>query len=114
MIRLIALLVLLPAISAHAGQRCTAPPLAESPFLRGTMTTWTPREDLQFRWRCDAYVLNVNLSGAHEFRITDARFGGSINFGAASAQPLQADRPLALAKGRSPNLHFTFGGEHAV
>jgi len=114
MIRFVACVIALLAVSAHADPHCVAPPLAEAPFLRGTMTTWTPREDLQFRWRCNAYVLNVNLSGAHEFRITDARFGGSINFGAVSPRPLQTDRTLALAKGPSANLHFEFRGEQEL
>src|SRR5258708_491097 len=107
MIRFVATVLLLAA-SAHADEHCASPPLAEPLFLRGTMTTWTPREDLQFRWRCDAYVLNVDLTGAYEFRITDARFGGNINFGAAMTQPLQLDRPTALANGLSSNLRFEF------
>lgn len=114
MIRFVAVATVLFAVSAQADEHCAAPPLAEPPFLRGTMTTWTPREDLQFRWRCNAYELNVNLTGAHEFRITDARFGGGINFGAASRRPLQPDRPAALAKGPSANLHFDFRGEQAL
>ena len=100
--------------SAVSAERCVAPPISEPLFLRGTMTIWTPREDLQFAYRCNAYVLNVDLSGAHEFRITDARFGGSINFGAAGKQPLQLNRTAALASGAHANLHFEFHGEHAL
>ena len=100
--------------SAFSAEHCVPPPISAPLFLRGTMTTWTPREDLQFTYRCNAYVLNVDMSGAHEFRITDARFGGSINFGAAGNQPLQLDRSTALAQGARASVHFEFHGEYAL
>src|SRR4051794_35724117 len=59
--------------------RCVPPSNSERLFLRGTMTTWALREDLAFAYVCDAYLLNVDLHGTHDFRITDARFSGGVN-----------------------------------
>jgi glycosidase/predicted alpha/beta superfamily hydrolase len=56
----------------------------------------------------------VNLSGAHEFRITDARFGGNINYGVSAPQTLQLDRAVMLAARARASLRFDFSGEYAL
>ena len=35
------------------------------------MNQWQPDEAAEFRWACDAYVLNVQLSGTQRFKIAD-------------------------------------------
>jgi glycosidase len=102
-----------PASAAHS---CTAPPFAETLYLRGTPTTWTLREDLAFRYRCDAYELNVDLNGAHEFRITDAKFTGGLSFGSPQrdAATLQPDESFAAARDAPANLRFAFSGKHTL
>jgi glycosidase/predicted alpha/beta superfamily hydrolase len=114
MIRFVVSTVLLLAATAHADERCVPPPLSEPLFLRGAPTTWALRDDMQFRYRCNAYVLNVNLHGPQEFRVTDPHVTGGISFGAAQPQALQPDRPAALAMNARANLRFDFHGEQAI
>src|SRR4051812_48143091 len=76
-----------PASSDH----CVPPLNSERLFLRGAMTTWALREDLAFTYVCDAYLLNVDLHGTYDFRITDARFSGGVNFGARDGATLALD-----------------------
>jgi cyclomaltodextrinase len=52
---------------------CDAPPHGDTVlFLRGTMNGWTALEDFGFRFHCDAYYLNVETTGRHEFKLADA------------------------------------------
>jgi len=110
-------------VTSSAGARadtdaCRPPPLKQRLFLRGTMTTWTLREDLAFRYVCDAYLLNVDLQGAHTFRITDERFSGGVSFGAPpESASLHAGTAVALhaADARdAQNLAFAFEGRHTL
>jgi len=97
--------------------RCVPPLNGERMFLRGAMTTWALREDLAFTYVCDAYLLNVDLHGNYDFRITDARFSGGMNFGARDdgAFVLNAPVPLAAAERRGgANLHFAFDGAYTL
>ena len=50
-------------------------------FLRGTPNNWAAQDAYAFQYSCDAYHLNVQLSGRHEFRIADAGWkdAGSID-----------------------------------
>ncbi|HEV8691262.1 MAG TPA: alpha-amylase family glycosyl hydrolase, partial [Ideonella sp.] len=41
-------------------------------YLRGTMNNWGALDDYAFQYSCDAYYLNVKLSGRHEFKLADA------------------------------------------
>jgi cyclomaltodextrinase / maltogenic alpha-amylase / neopullulanase len=41
-------------------------------YLRGSMNNWAAQDDSAFEFSCDAYYLNVKLSGPHEFKIADA------------------------------------------
>lgn len=98
---------------------CTPSPIAQTLFVRGAMTTWALRDDLGFQYICDAYVLNVDLHGLYEFRITDAKFSGGLNFGAApgSQELVQSMRWTPLSDGAKPgipSLKFNFTGEHTM
>ena len=81
------------------------------------MTTWALREDLAFEYVCDAYLLNADLHGAYDFRITDARFSGGENFGARGAGVLALNEPAPLAAAQrrgGTNLHFAFDGTYTL
>jgi glycosidase len=98
-----------------AAPACAPPPLSAPLFLRGTMTTWTPREDMQFEYRCDGYWLDVNLSGAHEFRITDARVAGGTSFGVSGEKvALRLGEPQQLIEHGRGNLRFDFHGAQTI
>jgi len=98
---------------------CAPAPLATTLFLRGSITTWALRDDMAFQYVCDAWVLNVDAAGPHEFRITDAQSHAVTSFGAAArGEPLARDAAVALVRGseveRLENLHFTFSGAHTL
>ncbi len=81
-----------PTLSIEA---CPRPaPLGDTVlYLRGTMNNWAALDDFAFRWHCDAYRLNVELTGRHQFRVAGDRPGagtrmdtpGGGNFDAAFA-----------------------------
>ncbi|OYU66920.1 MAG: hypothetical protein CFE45_43720, partial [Burkholderiales bacterium PBB5] len=55
-----------------AAGACSAAPWGDNPpYLRGTMNQWQADEASEFVWRCNAYQLNVQLSGEHRFKIAD-------------------------------------------
>jgi len=97
---------------------CAPPPFAGTLFLRGAMTTWALREDLAFRYVCNAYLLDVDLHGSYAFRITDARFSGGVSFGAraeiAHVHSAVAVPLLASTQPGSANLSFAFDGAHTL
>ena len=77
----------------------------------------TPQELDAFRYDCDAYYLNVDLHGAHKFRISDASFAGRLRFGlpAGHAMPLQPGASTALVATRdAADLAFEFHGAHTL
>ena len=105
------------ATATIAAAKCVPPAPARELFLRGAMTTWALRDDLKFRYDCNAWLLDVELHGTFAFRITDARFSGGINLGAAAgAGPLQAGAatPLVAAPQPSANLSFAFDGAYTL
>jgi glycosidase len=80
------------------------PPLGETTlFLRGTMNNWAALEDSAFRYSCDAYYLNVDLKGRHEFKIADAAWGARTSFGLGQSATY-------LAEGGG-NVEHVFEGE---
>ena len=67
------------SIDACPGQ---AAPFGETVlYLRGPMTAWGTMEHYAFQYSCDAYYLNVDLKGPHEFRIANAANTQIIDFG---------------------------------
>jgi glycosidase len=104
---------------APAKSACVPAPLATTLFLRGSITTWALRDDMAFQYACDAYVLNVDASGPHEFRITDAQSRPAFSFGAAaSGGAIAVGTPTAVVRGSDvahlENLRFTFSGAQTI
>jgi glycosidase len=98
---------------------CTPPPLGETVlFLRGSMSNWTALEDYAFVYSCDAYYLNVSLSGRHDFKIADALMTSANTLGVdGDVVELGVDSPQVLAAataGRNANIRFSFNGEHTI
>jgi cyclomaltodextrinase / maltogenic alpha-amylase / neopullulanase len=103
--------------------QCDAPPPAlnaETIYLRGAMNTWTANEDYAFKFRCDAYYLNVNTTGHHEFRIADVAWSDQRSFAAPAGvaktlAPNTLHRIARVADAKDPiNLRFNFTGEHTL
>jgi cyclomaltodextrinase len=83
-----------------------APPLgATTLFLRGTMNNWGALEEHAFQFSCDAYYLNVDLSGRHEFKIADASWKDATSYGAGQG---------AYLKEGGGALERIFNGEHTL
>ncbi|MFO1252545.1 MAG: alpha-amylase family glycosyl hydrolase [Inhella sp.] len=104
----ILLLSSLFGMNAHADCR-PAPKPASELFLRGSMNNWAALEDYQFRWHCDAWVLNLQLNNRHEFKIADADWSPA-SIVAANAQ----GAPATVAQGGHANLVRQFEGEHTL
>lgn len=66
---------------AHAACADAAPQAAPL-FVRGSMNNWGVADAYKLAWRCDAYYLNVELAGPHEFKIGDAAWSESATYGA--------------------------------
>lgn len=99
---------------------CAAQPAGGATlFLRGGMNNWTALDQYAFQWSCDAYYLNVKLSGRHEFKIGDAGWDGGNTFGATvSVKTIEPDTAFNLLRGNArpliANLAFDFDGEHTL
>lgn len=96
-----------------------APPMPTPLFLRGSPNGWGASEEYAFTWACDAYYLNVDLLGRHEFKIADAAWTPATTFGGRGGNTAEIhNQPLTLANdtdpGRTGNLAFRFDGEHTV
>ncbi len=80
-------------------QACpAAAPLGDTVlFLRGTPNNWAALEDFAFQYSCDAYYLNLKLTGRHEFKVADAGWKAPSTFGDGSG-----------------NFSHSFDGEHTV
>lgn len=50
-------------------------------YLRGTMNNWAALDGYAFQYSCDAYYLNVELSGRHEFKVADAAWSPATTVG---------------------------------
>ncbi len=94
-----------PSLNVETCPADTPPVGATTLFLRGSMNNWAALEDYAFQFSCDAYYLNVKLSGRHEFKIADAAWKDATSFGAGVGQYLQEG---------GGNLATEFGGEHTL
>ena len=104
------------AHSAHSANRtCSAPPLGETAlYLRGSMNQWQPDEASEFVYRCDAYYLNLRLSGEQRFKIADERWSGETIFGNAPGLSA-AGLPARLSRGAgTADLRLGFAGEQTL
>jgi glycosidase len=100
---------------------CAAAPAGDATlFLRGGMNGWAAMDDAAFRYACDAYYLNVDLKGRHEFKVGDAAWTPVHTFGGkdGAALDLAADVAAPLGRGDAArgtgNLGFDFHGEHTL
>ena len=100
--------------------RCPAPPFGDATiYLRGSMNNWASLDDFAFKWNCDAYYLNVNLTGVQEFKLSDARWAAESSFGVAAeatATLSHAAIPLTRSDDRDGAKHisFMFNGAHTL
>jgi cyclomaltodextrinase / maltogenic alpha-amylase / neopullulanase len=96
-----------PELSIEA---CPAPSRPTEPvlYLRGTMNNWAALDDYAFRYSCDAFYLNVQLSGMQEFRIADATWNAASTFsqdGGNFSQLFAGEQTLRLTlEGGKPQL----------
>jgi len=105
-----------------AEQPCKPDPLQGEPlYLRGGMNGWGARPEYAFRYSCDGWYLNLELTGRVEFKISDAAWRSSNTFGSAASAPsnlLLERQPYVAASGDAAgganNLSFAFSGEHTV
>ncbi len=92
----------MPLQAADRLTPCTTPPLGDTAlYLRGTMNNWTAQDDFEFQFECDAYYLNVSLTGRHEFKVGDAAWSDRATFGAQPAgnfvQAFEGEHTIRLA-----------------
>ncbi|MFA6984819.1 MAG: glycoside hydrolase family 13 protein [Arenimonas sp.] len=83
------------------------------------MNNWAALDEYAFRYVCDAYYLNVDAQGRHEFKLADASWDNGTTFGGLDgAAIVQPGAALALGRGTAPggvrNLEFHFTGEHTL
>ena len=96
-----------PQLSVESCPSQAAPLGATTLFVRGTMNNWAALDEFAFQFSCDAYYLNVKLSGRHEFKIADASWKDATSFGTG------AGAGAALKEGGG-NIDATFSGEHTL
>ena len=94
-----------PHLSIEACPVDAAPLGSTALFLRGSMNNWAALDDYAFQYSCDAYYLNVTLTGRHEFKIADASWKDATSFGAGSGPSL---------KEGGGNLAAEFTGENTL
>jgi cyclomaltodextrinase / maltogenic alpha-amylase / neopullulanase len=83
-----------------------APPLSNTTlYLRGTMNNWGALDDYAFQFSCDAYYLNIDIKGRHEFKIADAAWKDATSYGAGQD---------AYLKEGGASLAREFSGEHTL
>lgn len=106
-----------PSLSIES---CPVAPLGETTlFLRGSMNNWASLDDFVFRYSCDAYYLNVRLTGHHEFKIADAAWSAGNTMGGSNGQGAKLSTGTTAVLGRensggAGNLGFDFTGEHTL
>ena len=100
---------------------CQAAPLKGQPlFLRGSMNGWTAQDDFEFHWDCNAYYLNVNLQGEHEFKLADAKWQAQSSWSKIErvGTPALAATPstwiMAPDRAGSPGAKLSFSGAHTL
>lgn len=108
-----------PAAARPAAACKPAPLGATVLYIRGTLNNWGAVDDQAFQWSCDAYYLNVRLTGRHEFKIADGSWTNPTSFEAGSAaREAGPGGALRLRDGLDPrragNLAMTFSGEHTL
>ena len=98
-----------PQIEIETCATDAAPLGATTLFLRGTMNNWAALDDYAFQFSCDAYYLNVALTGRQEFKVADAGWKDATSYGSAADS-----RTSAYMKAGGPALERVFTGEHTL
>jgi glycosidase len=94
---------------------CTAAPADKKPiFLRGSMNGWTAQDDFEFVWDCNAYYLNVNLQGEHEFKLADAQWSPGSSWSSPLPGGLKDAVRMAPDKPGVPGAKHPFAGAHTL
>ena len=96
---------------------CQAAPSQVPPlFLRGGMNGWTAQDDFEFVWDCNAFFLNVNLQGEHEFKLADAKWQAGSSWAMPDRQWPNVANTMALLpdKPGGPAAKLTFSGAHTL
>ena len=88
-------------------------------YLRGGLNNWAALDEYAFTYSCDAYYINVNMSGNQEFKIADESWTPQFTYGAkGGGATVPANAPLVLGRGTIPggagNLSYGFDGEHTL
>ncbi len=101
--------------ASSAALACSPAPMGVTAlYLRGSMNQWQPDEASEFLYRCDAYYLNVTLSGEQRFKIADDRWSGDMIFGNAPGIGT-AGLPAQLSRGpTTAELRLAFAGEQML
>jgi cyclomaltodextrinase / maltogenic alpha-amylase / neopullulanase len=94
-----------PQLSIEACPADAAPLGATTLYLRGTMNNWAALDDAAFQFSCDAYYLNVTLTGRHEFKIADAAWKDATSYGAGQG---------AYLKEGGAAIERVFNGQHTL
>ncbi|HET9977606.1 MAG TPA: glycoside hydrolase family 13 protein [Burkholderiaceae bacterium] len=94
-----------PVLSIEPCPSDAAPLGATRLFLRGTMNNWAALDDYAFQYSCDAYYLNVDVTGRHEFKVADAGWTGATSYGAGTGPYL---------KEGGANVERNFTGAHTL
>ncbi|PWD51257.1 hypothetical protein C8046_11925 [Serinibacter arcticus] len=100
------------AVSA-ARADCIPNPYGERElFLRGGMNSWGTSPSYRFVYNCDRFELLFDASGRLDFKVADAGWTASSDFGrpGGAGQPATGT-PFTLAAGGG-NLNYTFTGKH--
>jgi glycosidase len=105
-------------LPVRADSPCQPAPLAGPLFLRGSMTNWALDDDYAFQYVCNEYLLNVDLHGVHNFRLSALGAQPQVTFGAGSVQDVaKAAESIQLAgsaDGASGDVRFEFDGAQTI
>ncbi|TAG05940.1 MAG: glycoside hydrolase family 13 protein [Betaproteobacteria bacterium] len=109
-----------PATQMLTIDKCPDAPFGNATlYLRGSMNNWAALDDYAFKFNCDAYYLNVNLSGRQEFKIADPAWSDAATLSAAAgASTALFEQPFTMKRnsdpGASENAAFLFSGEATI
>ncbi len=106
-----------PNVAQGTNATCEAAPQNVPPlFLRGSMNGWTAQDEFEFAWDCNAFYLNVNLQGEHEFKLADAKWQANSSWAVPDRQVASAANALAMLpdKAGSPPAKLHFSGAHTL
>ena len=95
------------APAAPAASACSPAPWGDVVlYLRGGMNGWTAQDDFAFQYQCDAYYLNLELSGPQEFKLGEEAWNDASTLGNSPAGHLTV--------GGQGNVRLSFAGQQTV